>query len=59
MDRIDHLDRRGQLTLEHHCGRALEGLCARVALRLLTLAAGVVHNHDIGDPDRHFAAYAN
>jgi hypothetical protein len=50
---------KGQLTLEHHCGRTLEGLCTRVALRLLTLVAGVVHNHDIGDPGRHFAAYAH
>jgi hypothetical protein len=27
------------------------------ALRLLALAAGLVHNTDIGNPGRHFAAY--
>ena len=50
---------KGQLTLEHHGGRTIEGLCTRVALRLLALAAGLVHNHDIGDPGRHFAAYGH
>jgi hypothetical protein len=50
---------KGQLTLEAHGGRTLEGLCTRVALRLLALAAGLVHNHDIGDPGRHFAAYGH
>jgi hypothetical protein len=34
-----------------------EGLCTRVALTLLALAAGLVHNQQIGDPGRHFAAY--
>jgi hypothetical protein len=50
---------KGQLTLEAHGGRTLEGLCTRVALRLLALAAGLVHNHDIGDPGRRFAAYGH
>ena len=50
---------KGQLTLEAHGGRTIDGLCTRVALRLLALAAGLVHNHDIGDPDRHFAAYGH
>jgi hypothetical protein len=50
---------KGQLTLEAHGGRTTEGLCTRVALRLLALAAGLVHNHDIGDPGRHFAAYGH
>jgi hypothetical protein len=50
---------KGQLTLEAHGGRTIEGLCTRVALRLLALAAGLVHNHDIGDPGRHFAAYGH
>jgi hypothetical protein len=48
---------KGQLTLEHHGGRTLDGLCTRVALRLLALAAGLVHNHDTGNPGRQFAAY--
>lgn len=50
---------KGQLTLEAHGGRTIEGLCTRVALRLLALAAGLVHNQQIGDPGRHFAAYGH
>ena len=50
---------KGQLTLEAHGGRTIEGLCTRIALRLLALAAGLVHNYDIGDPGRHFAAYGH
>jgi Transposase DDE domain len=50
---------KGQLTLEQHGGRTLEGLCVRVALRLLALAAGLVHNQQIADPGRHFAAYGH
>jgi hypothetical protein len=50
---------KGQLALEAHAGRTIEGLCTRVALRLLALAAGLVHNHDIGDPGRHSAAYGH
>ncbi len=50
---------KGQLTLEHHGGRTPQGLCTRIALRLLALAAGIAHNHDIGDPGRHFAAYGH
>lgn len=51
--------RKGQLTLEHHGGRTIQGLCTRVALRLLALAAGLVHNQQIGDPGRHFTAYGH
>lgn len=50
---------KGQLTLEAHGGRTIEGLCTRVALRLLALAAGLVHNQQIGDHGRHFAAYGH
>jgi hypothetical protein len=50
---------KSQLTLEAHGGRTIEGLCVRVALRLLALAAGLVHNQTIGDPGRHFAAYGH
>jgi hypothetical protein len=35
---------KGQLGLEHHGGRTLEGVYARVASRLLPLAAGIWHN---------------
>ena len=48
---------KGQLTLERHGGRTIPGVCVRVALRLLALAAGLVHNQTIGNPGRHFAAY--
>ncbi len=50
---------KGQLTLERHGGRTLPGLCVRIALRLLALAAGLVHNQTIGDPGRHFTAYTH
>jgi hypothetical protein len=50
---------KGQLALEHHGARTLPGVCTRIALRLLALAAGLAHNHDIGDPGRHFAAYGH
>lgn len=50
---------KGQLTLEHHGARTLRGVCTRVALRLLALAAGLTHNQHIGDPGRHFAAYGH
>jgi hypothetical protein len=50
---------KGQLTLEHHGGRTLPGVCTRVALRLLALAAGLVHNHDNSDPGRRFTAYGH
>jgi hypothetical protein len=49
----------GQLALERHGGRTVTGVCVRVALRLLALAAGLIHNYDIGQPGRHFAAYAH
>ena len=50
---------KGQLTLEAHGGRTPSGVCTRVALRLLALAAGLRHNYDIRDPGRHFAAYGH
>jgi hypothetical protein len=48
---------KGQLALERHGGRTLEGLAARVALRLLALAAAIWHNSLIGDPGRQLAPY--
>lgn len=48
---------KGQLSLEAHGARTLEGLIARIAQRLLALAAGCWHNWLIGDPGRHFTAY--
>lgn len=50
---------KGQLGLERHGGRTLPGLCARVGLRLLALAAGLWHNAEIGQPGRCFSAYGH
>src|SRR4051794_1760866 len=49
----------GQLGLERHGARTLPGLCARVGLRLLSLAAGLRHNAEIGQPGRCFSAYGH
>ena len=58
MDRIGHLDLQGaKPALERHGGRTLTGVCVRVALRLLALAAGIWHNHLTHQPARAFAAY--
>ena len=46
------------LTLERHGARTLENLRARIAARLLTLAACVSLNHQLGYPSRSLAAYA-
>lgn len=48
-----------QLSLERHRARTLGGVVARVAQRLLALAAGLWHNESIGEPGRHFTAYAH
>lgn len=50
---------KGQFGLERHGARTLPGLCARVGLRLLALAAGLWHNAQIGEPGRRFSAYAH
>jgi hypothetical protein len=50
---------KGQLGLERHGARTLPGLCVRIATRLLALAAGLWHNWQIGNPGRHFTAYAH
>ena len=48
---------KGQLSLERHGARTLNGLIARIAQRLLALAAGCLHNWLIGQPGHHFTAY--
>lgn len=48
---------KGQLSLERHGARTLQGLIARIAQRLLALAAGCWHNWQLGQPGRHFTAY--
>ena len=49
---------KGQLTLEQHGGRTLEGVYARIAARLFALAAGIWHNWSINAPrKRSLIAY--
>jgi hypothetical protein len=49
---------KGQLTLENHGGRTLAGVYARVAARLLALAAAIWHNWQTGAPvKRSLIAY--
>lgn len=48
---------KGQLGLERHGARTIDGLGARIALRLLALAAGIWHNHLTRQPARALAAY--
>jgi hypothetical protein len=43
---------KGQLALERHGARTITGVAARIALRLLALAAGLWHNWQIGQPGR-------
>jgi hypothetical protein len=49
---------KDRLGLEHHRARTLHGLRARIATKLLALAAGVWLNHYLGQPTRAFAALA-
>jgi hypothetical protein len=45
------------LTLERHGARTLHNLRARIATRLLALAAGVWLNHQLGRPTRNLITY--
>jgi hypothetical protein len=49
---------KDRLGLERHRARTLAGLRARIASKLLALAAGVWLNHQTGQPSRAFAALA-
>ena len=49
---------KDRLGLERHRARSLHGLRARIATRLLALAAGVWLNHYLDRPTRAFAALA-
>jgi len=40
----------GQLDLERHGGRTIEGVTVRVLQRLLALTAAIWHNHQTGQP---------
>ncbi|MER5918188.1 IS982 family transposase [Streptomyces sp. NPDC001982] len=41
---------KGQLNLEQHGGRTIEGVAIRVAQRVLAMAAGIWHNNKTGAP---------
>jgi Transposase DDE domain len=49
---------KDRLGLERHRARSLHGLRARIATKLLALAAGVWLNHYLAQPTRAFAALA-
>lgn len=49
---------KDRLGLERHRARTLHGLRARIAAKLLALAAGVWLNHSLGRPTRAFADLA-
>jgi hypothetical protein len=49
---------KGQLSLERHGARTLQGLRIRVAQRLLALAAAISLNLKLGRPPRSLVAYA-
>jgi len=49
---------KDRLGLERHRARSLHGLRARIATKLLALAAGVWLNHYLGQPTRAFAPLA-
>jgi Transposase DDE domain len=49
---------KGQLDLELHGGRTIEGIAVRVAQRILAMAAAIWHNHKTGQPiTRSLIAY--
>ncbi len=49
---------RGQLGLERHGARTLEGVMARVASKLLAMAAGIWHSWKVNAPrKRSLVAY--
>ena len=49
---------KGQLDLEEHGGRTLEGVAVRIAQRLLAMAAAIWHNNKTGAPiTRSLIAY--
>jgi hypothetical protein len=48
---------KGTLTLERHGARTLPGLRERVPQRLLTLAAAITLNHQLGRPSRALVNY--
>ena len=41
---------KGQLDLEQHGGRTLDGIAVRIAQRILAMATAIWHNHKTGQP---------
>jgi hypothetical protein len=48
---------KSTLTLERHGARTLQGLRERILQRLLTLAAAISLNHQLGRPPRALVDY--
>lgn len=48
---------KDQLSLERHGAHTMDGLCTRVAQRMLALGACVWHNQQVGEPGRSLIAY--
>jgi hypothetical protein len=48
---------KGQLGLERHGGRTLDGVFTRISQRLLALAAALWFNWQLGTPGRHLTSY--
>ena len=48
---------KDQLSLERHGAHTIDGLCARVAQRLLAFGTAIWHNWEIGEPGRSLIAY--
>ncbi|MEV0215197.1 hypothetical protein [Micromonospora sp. NPDC050695] len=49
---------KGQLDLELHGGRSIEGVAARIAQRLLSMTTAIWHNRATGQPlTRSLIAY--
>jgi hypothetical protein len=49
-DRVRQRHTEGQLDLELHSGRTIEGVTARIAQRILALTAAIWHNRATGQP---------
>jgi len=48
---------KGQLSLERHGGRTLDGLFVRISQRLAALAAAIWFNWQLHTPGRHLTTY--
>jgi len=44
---------KGQLDIERHRGKTIQGVCTRIAQRVLALTAAIWHNDNLGHSVRH------